>query len=74
MALNDKWMQSLLMYEVTLEPPVRGQDGSDSGSVGRSIIDGVLVVYDPEDCPRWLKHVLTDRDEDGNYERKVENV
>lgn len=41
--------------------------GSDSGNVGRSWIDGVLVVYDPDDCPKWLADALAlAQQEDGN--------
>lgn len=69
MALNDKWVQELLKYNVTLKPP--SYSGSDSGAIGRVWIDGTLVVYDLEDCPKWLQDILDQRDEDGNVERKV---
>jgi hypothetical protein len=44
----------------------RSEFGSDSGRVGRSWIDGTLVVYDPEDCPKWLADVLARQNEDGD--------
>lgn len=30
-------------------------------------IDGVLVVFDPDDVPAWLKPGLENRDDDGNH-------
>lgn len=44
----------------------RSRFRSNSGYVGRSSIDGALVVYDPEDCPKWLADALHAQDEDGN--------
>ena len=72
MALNDKWVQSLLGYEKTLELP-DCYPGSDSGHIGRAYVDGILVIYDIEDIPLWLMKVLDNLDENGNYERAVVN-
>ena len=66
MALKDDWVQSLFNYEVTLEAPGNATDGSDSGEIGRTWIDGVLVIYDLRDVPAWLVMALDARDEDGN--------
>ena len=44
----------------------RSRFRSDSGNVGRSWIDGTVVIYDPEDCPKWLADVFKQADEDGN--------
>lgn len=61
MAINEDDIQAFLGAEK------REHDfGSDSGRVGRAWIDGVLVVYDPEDCPKWLADALHMEDEDGN--------
>lgn len=61
MAINEHDIQEFL------DADKRKQDfRSDSSYVGRSWIDGVLVVYDPEDCPQWLADALFAQDEDGN--------
>lgn len=65
MALNEDWVQSLFNYEVTLEAPATATDATDSGGIGRTWVDGVLVVYDLQDVPAWLVTVLDARDEDG---------
>jgi hypothetical protein len=44
----------------------RAEFRSDSGSVGRASIDGVLVIYDLDDIPAWFAGALRVRDEDGN--------
>jgi len=31
-----------------------------------TIVDGVMVIYDLNDPPSWLKPILAARDEDGN--------
>lgn len=67
MALNDDWVQQLLKYEVTLEPPEEFS-GSSYGNISRAWIDGTLIVFDPDDVPSWLSEVLLHRDEDGNTE------
>ena len=65
MALNPVWVQDLLAYKDTLAPP-DFIPGSDSGAIGRTHIDGVLVVYDIEDPPAWLATIFQLQDEDGN--------
>jgi hypothetical protein len=44
----------------------RSEFRSDSGSVGRASIDGVLVIYDLDDIPAWFAGALRVCDEDGN--------
>jgi len=70
MALYDEWVQQLLRYEVTLEPPA-DFEGSDSGAINRHAIDGTLIVYDPDDMPKWLQELEAKKDDDGNVERQV---
>lgn len=69
MAINEEDIQRFLGSEDdTLEAghTFRSRFGSDSGRVGRSWIDGTVVIYDPEDCPAWLNDVFKQADEDGN--------
>lgn len=30
------------------------------------IMDGALIVYDPDDPPEWMKEAIASRDDDGN--------
>jgi hypothetical protein len=62
MALNVDDIQTFLGSDDS----ARSQFRSESGSVGRAWIDGVLVVYDLADAPAWLVTVLDAQDEDGN--------
>jgi hypothetical protein len=62
MAINVEDIQNFLGSEDGERSTFR----SNSGYVGRSWIDGALVVYDPEDCPKWLADALKSQDEDGN--------
>jgi hypothetical protein len=57
--LNQDWLQRVVMSSV-LDAPDR------TTNIGRSIIDGCLVVYPLDQPPAWLLPVLADRDDDGN--------
>jgi len=70
MALYEDWVQQLLKYEVTLESPA-DFEGSDSGDINRHSIDGTLIIYDPDDMPKWLIELEAKADEDGNVEKQV---
>lgn len=33
---------------------------------GWCIVDGCLVIYDLDDCPKWISEKLSERNDDGN--------
>lgn len=37
-----------------------------SYSEGWCIVDGCLVIYDLDDCPKWISEKLDERDDNGN--------
>lgn len=58
--LADDWLQFLIQHDALAAPP------EANISIGRSIIDGTLVIYPLDNPPSWLEGVLADRDDDGN--------
>lgn len=58
--LDQTWLQHVIASD-TLSAPTASEI-----NIGRSIIDGCLVVYPLDHPPAWLIPVLAARDDDGN--------
>jgi hypothetical protein len=66
--LSDSWLQWLIQHKALSAPP------QANISIGRSIIDGTLVIYPLDNPPAWLITALEDRDEDGNTSIGYPNI
>lgn len=71
--LPSKFCEGIVTAAHTTNAEHAWKAGHDGG-VGRSTIDGCVVIYDLDDVPVWLKVVQDHCDEDGNTNLNIVEV